>query len=84
MTYKKHTWKKGEKITSELLNNLEIGIVEAKKEIEENLKTLNTLVGLEGEAEEIKPLGKESQLSDLTNKINELIGVLQRRGILSK
>lgn len=84
MTYKKHAWKKGEKITSELLNNLEVGISEAKKGIEENLKALNALVGLEGEAEEIKPLGKKAQLSDLTDKINELIGVLQRRGVLSK
>lgn len=33
MAYKKHTWKKGEKITSELLNNIENGIAEALKDI---------------------------------------------------
>ena len=31
MAYKKNTWKKGDKITPELLNNIENGIEEAHK-----------------------------------------------------
>ncbi len=92
MAYEKHTWKKGEKITSERLNNLETGIEDNKNEITEAFKdieeiylkieNLDNLVGLDGEAEEIKPLKKEAQLSDLIAKTNELISTLQKRGVL--
>lgn len=84
MTYKKHIWEKGEKITSELLNNMETEIEATSKDIEKiylKFENIDTLVGLEGEALEIKPLKKDAQLPDLITKINELISVLQVRGI---
>lgn len=84
MAYEKHTWKKGEKITAELLNHMETEIEETSKDIKEiylKFENIDTLVGLEGEASEIKPLKKDAELSDLINKINELISTLQIRGI---
>lgn len=84
MAYKKHIWEKGEKITSELLNNMETEIEETSKDIEKiylKFEDIDTLVGLEGEALEIKPLKKDAQLPDLITKINELISILQARGI---
>lgn len=84
MAYKKHTWKKGEKITSELLNNLESGVDESLKDIEilySKFEDVETLVGLEGEAPEIKPLKKEAELPEIVAKINELINGLQARGV---
>lgn len=84
MAYKKHIWKKGEKITSELLNNLEAGVDETLKDIEilySKFEDVETLVGLEGEAPEIKPLKKDAELPDVVAKINELINGLQARGV---
>ena len=84
MTYEKHTWKKSEKITAELLNNIENGIENHEKDIEElylKFENVDTLVGLEGDAVEIKPLKKDAELLDVVDKINELIKVLHSRGI---
>ena len=44
MAYKKHTWKKGDKITPELLNKMENGIEEAHKLFEKLEKLLEKKV----------------------------------------
>lgn len=38
MTYKKNVWKKGDKITPELLNNIEKGIEDAHKLLDKLLE----------------------------------------------
>jgi len=50
MAYNKNAWKKGDKITPELLNNIENGIEEAHKLLEQLLKK-----------EEAKPKAKKAE-----------------------
>lgn len=50
MAYKKNTWKKGDKITPELLNNIENGIEEAHKLLEKLLENV-----------EVKPKTKKAE-----------------------
>lgn len=63
MTYQKHIWKKGEKITSELLNNIENGIEEVKKDIEKLYQKLENidLITSAGKTQEVKPKTKKAE-----------------------
>lgn len=78
MAYKKHTWLKGEKITLELLNNIENGIENAHKSID----ALNI-----GETRNRKPIETEKlktapKVADIALKIDEIMAALEKFGIL--
>lgn len=75
MVYKRHKWVKKEKISAELLNNIENGIEEALKAVKEP--------GPQGELQVVETLPADTTLEMLVGKFNELISVLKNRGILA-
>lgn len=73
MAYTRVKWKKGDKITSARLNNIEDGIEEVLGKVSE-LKT---------EPIEVETIGGNATVASLSAKINELINALKSRGILA-
>jgi hypothetical protein len=67
MAYKRVKWKKGDKITSARLNNIEDGIEEVLGKVSE-LKT---------EPIEVEKIGGNATVASLSAKINELINALK-------
>lgn len=68
MAYNKKTWKDGDVITAEDLNNMEEGIAEAKKEAEQS----NTAANEAKEIAEAKAPAYTYGKTDLTDGVSEL------------
>lgn len=80
MAYSPHTWKNGELITPEKLNDLEMAAAQAAQPGPKGEKG-DPGEGLTGEATVLEAVAAGADGATVLEKVNEIIGIMNARGI---